>query len=248
MNVLAAALALVALLLSFAPGAHAAEKLRIAASGGYPPFNYTDGAGRFQGFDIDVARALCARMEAECSFVQQDWEGLIPALRAGEFDAIAASMSITAKRRELVSFTDRYYSNVVRFVARTGSDFDPADLAGRTIGAARATIASDWLEENAADIATVRLYTDQEELLRDLVAGRVDAIFGDGLGSHAWLEGPDGGGFEFAGAGYRLDEGIGIAVRKEDEDLRHRLNHALQGILADGTYEEIDARYFPFRC
>ena len=246
MNVLAAALALVALVLSFAPGAHAAEKLRIAASGGYPPFNYTDGAGRFQGFDIDVARALCARMEAECSFVQQDWEGLIPALRAGEFDAIAASMSITAKRRELVSFTDRYYSNVVRFVARTGSGFDPADLGGRTIGAARATIASDWLEENAADIATVRLYTDQEELLRDLVAGRVDAIFGDGLGSHAWLEGPDGSGFEFAGAGYRLDEGIGIAVRKEDEDLRHRLNHALQGILADGTYEEINARYFPF--
>ena len=250
MNLLGAAfalVALVALVLSSAPGAHAAaEKLRIATTGGYPPFNYTDDAGRFQGFDIDIARALCARMEAECAFVRQDWEGLIPALRAGEFDAIAASMSITAKRRELVSFTDRYYSNVVRFVARTGSGFDPADLGGRTIGAARATIAWDWLEENAADIATVRLYTDQEELLRDLVAGRVDAIFGDGLGSHAWLEGAEGSGFEFAGAGYRLDEGIGMAVRKEDEGLRHRLNYALQGILADGTYEEINARYFPF--
>ena len=176
----------------------------------------------------------------------EEWERLIPELRASSFDAIAASMSITEKRRQLVSFTDRYYSNVVRFVARKGSGFDPANPAGKTIGASRATIASDWLEANLAGTATIKLYTGQQELHRDLAAGRLDAMFGDSLGSYAWLRGPEGAGFEFVGVEYRLDEGIGIAVRHEDAALLLRLNDALKAVLADGTYERINARYFPF--
>ena len=243
MRLLAAALILT--LLAATP-TFAAEKLRIATTGGYPPFNYVDDAGDISGFDVDIARALCTQLGTECEIVLEEWERLIPELRAGSFDAIAASMSITEKRRELVSFTDRYYSNVVRFVTRKGSGSDPADAAGKTIGAASATIASDWLEENLAGTATIRLYTGQEELHRDLVAGRLDAMFGDGLGSYAWLQGPEGAGFEFVGEGYRLDEGIGIAVRHEDVSLLQRLNGALEAILENGTYERINARYFPF--
>lgn len=224
----------------------AAEKLRIATTGGYPPFSYVDDGGEVAGFDVDIARALCTELGAECEIVLEDWERLIPELRAGTFDAIAASMSITEKRRQLVSFTEHYYSNVVRFVAPKGSGFDPADAAGKTIGAARATIASDWLEANLAGTATIRLYTGQQELRRDLVAGRLDAMFGDGLGSYAWLQGLEGAGFAFAGEGYRLDEGIGIAVRHEDASLLSRLNGALEAILENGTYERINARYFPF--
>ena len=185
-------------------------------------------------------------MKAECTFVRQDWEGLIPALRAGRFDAIVSSMSITEKRRRLVAFTERYYSSGVRFVARKGSGFDPEDPAGRTVGAMRATIASDWLEDNRSKFAGIRLYTDQEALDRALVEGRVDAAFGDALGFWKWLGSPEGAGFAYAGEPYRLDEGIGIAVRKEDETLRQRLNRAIQAILVDGTYEKINARYFPF--
>ena len=224
----------------------AAEKLRIATTGDYPPFTYVDDAGETAGFDVDIALALCTELGAECEIVLEEWERLIPELRAGSFDAIAASVSITEKRRQLVSFTDRYYSNVVRFVAREGSGFDPADAAGKTIGAARATIASDWLEANLAGTATIELYTGQQELHGDLVSGRLDAIFGDSLGSHAWLQGPVGAGFEFVGEGYRLDEGIGIAVRHEDASLLQRLNGALKAILENGTYERINARYFPF--
>ena len=224
----------------------AAEKLRIATTGGYPPFTYVDDAGEIAGFDVAIARALCTELGVQCEVVLEEWERLIPELRAGSFDAIAASMSITEKRRELVSFTERYYSNMVRFVTRKGSGFDPADAAGKTIGAARATIASDWLEENLADTSTIRLYTGQEELHGDLVAGRLDAMFGDGLGSYAWLQSPHGAGFEFVGEGYRLDEGIGIAVRHEDVSLLQRLNGALEAILENGTYERINARYFPF--
>ena len=193
-----------------------------------------------------TSRALCAELGVECELVLEEWERLIPELRAGSFDAIAASMSITEERRQLVSFTDRYYSNMVRFVTRKGSGFDPADAAGKTIGAASATIASDWLEENLAGTATIRLYTGQEELHGDLVAGRLDAMFGDGLGSYAWLQGPEGADFAFVGEGYRLDEGIGIALRHEDASLLQRLNGALEAILANGTYERINVRYFPF--
>ncbi len=244
MRLLAASLALAVLAAAFP--SLAAEKLRIATTGDYPPFTYVDDAGELAGFDVDIALALCAELDTECEIVLEEWERLIPELRAGSFDAIAASMSITGKRRELVSFTDRYYSNVVRFVARKGSGFDPADAAGTTIGAARATIASDWLEANLAGTATIELYSGQQDLYGDLVAGRLDAIFGDGLGSHAWLQGPEGAGFEFVGEGYRLDEGIGIAVRHEDASLLSRLNAALEAILANGTYKRINARYFPF--
>ncbi len=109
----------------------APEKLRVGVDPGYPPFSHIDDAGRLKGFDIDIALALCARLEAECAFVRQDWEGLIPGLRAKKFDAIVSSMSITEKRRRLVAFTDRYFSNIVRFVARKGAGFAPAAPAGR---------------------------------------------------------------------------------------------------------------------
>ena len=127
----------------------------------------------------------------------EEWERLIPELRFGSFSAVAASMSITEKRHELVSLTERYYSNMVRFVARKRAGFDAADPAGKTIGAARAMIASDWLKANLmTGTAAVMLDTGQQEFHGDLAAGRLDAMFGDGLGSHAWLQGLEGAGFE----------------------------------------------------
>ena len=152
------AVALIFVLLCSAPvvgDVKAVERLRIGVDPAYPPFSDIDDSDRLTGFDIDIAVALCARMKAECAFVRQDWEGLIPALRAGRFDAIVSSMSITEKRRRLVAFTERYYSSGVRFVARKGSGFDPEDPAGRTVGAMRATIASDWLEDNRSKFADI---------------------------------------------------------------------------------------------
>ena len=220
--------------------------LRIGIAPNYPPFSHVDDDGQFSGFDVDIAMALCARLEVECVFVRQDWEELIPGLRDGEFDAIVSSMSITEERRRLVSFTERYYSNVVRFVTRKDSGFNPEAPAGRTIGASRATVSSDWLEANLSGIADIRLFTESGAPLQALVEGRVDAVMGDGLGFWNWLQSSQGADFDFAGDGYRIDEGIGIAVRKEDDTLRLRLNQAIGTILADGTYETINARYFPF--
>ena len=239
------ACALAAILL-FSAGPAAAGTLRIGTVGDYPPFNYIDEAGELTGFDVDIARALCAEMEVRCLFQLHPWPVLIPELRAGTFDAIVASMSITEERRRLVAFTDRYYSNVSRFVTSEAPHFHPERPAGMVIGAMRDTIASDWLEENVGETARIRLYDSKTEVLDALRRAQVDAVFGDLLGLHAWLNSHDGASFRFIGKGLHLDRGIGIAVRQEDEDLRLRINESLETILADGTYRRINARYFPF--
>ena len=197
--------------------------LRIGTEGYYPPFNFIDETGELKGFDIDIARALCARMEVECEFVVQDWDGIIPALLEKKYDAIVASMSITDERKRVVSFSDKYYSNQVRFVAAKGRGFDPAFLSGKKIGAQRATIAASWLKDNAG-AAQVLLYDTQETVFLDLAAGRLDAVFGDGLMLYEWLQTEAGAEHQMVGDAYRMDEGIGIAVRKEDDELRKRLS------------------------
>ena len=235
------------LLILLVAGPAAAGTLRVGTVGDYPPFNYIDDAGELTGFDVDIARALCDEMEVECHFIQEKWAELIISLRAGKFDAIAASMSITERRKRVVSFTDHYYSNVSRFVTSKSSNFHPeSNLAGMVIGAYADSIASDWLEENVADVTTIELYGSPPELHDALMNAEVDAIFGDALGLYAWVTGPTGSSFTFVGAGLHLDEGIGIAVRQEDDELRQQLNQAIAAILADGTYRRINARYFPF--
>ena len=130
-------------------------------------------------------------------------------------------------------------------MAGKGGGFDPGFLSGKNIGAQRATIAASWLEENAGH-AQVKLYDTQENVFLDLTAGRLDAVFGDGLMLYEWLQTDAGADYRLVGDAYSLDEGIGIAVRKEDDELRKRLNAALAAILADGTYARINAKYFPF--
>ena len=191
------------------------------------------------GVALDIALALCERLNAECTFVRQGWEGLVPALGTGSFDTIVSSMSITGNRWRPVAFAGRYYSNVVRFVARKDWGFDPEAPAGRNIGAARATVSSTWLGANHFGVADIRLFTELGAPLRALVEGRLDAVFGDGLGFWNWLRSPKGASL---GDFYWLDESIGITVRKEDEASPHRLNQALKRILADRTYSKINAR------
>ena len=219
--------------------------LRIGTEGRYPPFNYTDETGELKGFDVDIALALCERLEVKCELVAQDWDGIIPALLANKYDAIVASMSITDERKKVVSFTDRYYSNQVRFLAAKSSRFDPAYPSGKTIGAQRGTVAAGWLEENAG-AAEFKLYDNQENVFLDLKSGQLDAVFGDGIMLYEWLQTDGSDEFHLVGDGYSLDEGIGIAVRKEDDELRQAVNAALADIVTDGTYAKINAKYFPF--
>ena len=229
-------------------GAGEWQKIRIGTEGAYPPFNYIDKAGQLQGFDIDIARALCAKMQVECSLVAQDWDGIIPGLLARKYDAIIASMSITPERKRRVAFTDPYYSNTLAFIAKKGSGFktDKASLKGKFIGAQRATVSSQYAEDNLSGVIKLKLYDTQEAAYLDLTSGRLDAVLADKLPSYNWLQSDAGKAFEFVGDPIDIGDKIGIAIRKRNQDLAQMFNKALAAILEDGTYQKINAKYFPF--
>ncbi|MEH6387166.1 ABC transporter substrate-binding protein [Pseudomonas profundi] len=224
-----------------------AETLRIGTEGAYPPFNMINSKGEVVGFDIDIGMALCEEMGVECTVVTSDWDGLIPALNTRRFDFLIAGMSITDERKQAVDFTDPYYTNKLQFVAPKKSDFkvDKASLEGKTIGTQRATLAGQWLEDNLGDVVDIRLYDTQENVYLELNSGRIDGALADKFVQHDWLQSEAGQDFEFKGEPVFDDDEIGIAVRKGDP-LRERLNKALAAIIEDGTYEEINAKYFPF--
>ncbi|WP_051560102.1 transporter substrate-binding domain-containing protein [Marinobacterium jannaschii] len=227
--------------------AQAGDKLRIATEGAWAPFNFIDASGKPRGFDVDIANALCEKMQAECTIVTQDWDGLIPGLKVKKFDAIVASMSITEDRLKQVDFTDPYYTGGLRYVAAKGSKFDTsrAALKGKVIGAQRATVAGQYLEDNLDGVVDIKLYDNNDAVYLDLKAGRLDGALSDELPTYEWLKSDTAKGFEYKGPAFAKDDKIGIAVRKGDE-LRQRMNKALQEILADGTYDVINAQYFPF--
>jgi polar amino acid transport system substrate-binding protein len=229
--------------LSFAAGAASAQSLKIATEGAYPPFNNTTADGELVGFDVDIAKALCEAMGRECEIVAQDWDGIIPGLVQGKYDAIVASMSITPERQETIDFTNPYYSNYLALVAKDGGSFTMDDVEDKTIGAQRATVASQWAEDQFGRRGDVKLYDTQTAAYSDLTAGRIDVLVSDYLPVAEWLkDNPD-----YALIGDKIDIGdkIGIGIRKGEDELKEALNAALDQIRADGTYKAINDQYFP---
>lgn len=233
--------------------AQALDKVRIGTEGAYPPFNYIDQDGNLQGFDVDIAQALCDAANLECEFVTQSWDGMIPALLAKKYDAIIASMSITEERKQKVDFTDRYYQTPARFVKHKDLDLEinKQELEGLTVGVQRATVSANFINDNFDDVLKIKSYDTQEEANMDMVSGRVDLLFADSVVLQTgFLEQEEGQDYEFVGPGYTDEEwfgqGIGIAVRKGDDELRETLNQAIETILEDGTYQKINDKYFDF--
>ena len=239
--------AVAALGLLFAPLA-AAEDFRIGVEGAYPPFSAVDESGELVGFDIDIARALCAEMKADCELVQQDWDGIIPALLAKKYDAIIASMSDTEERREQVSFTEHYYKDGAKFVRKEGSGIrvSYSGLAGKKVGVQRGTVTDTFLtaEFEGADI---KRYDTLENAHLDLSQGRLDLVLADQFVQQDWADKNDG--YETTGHTYTNPKyfgNIAIAVRKEDNQLRERLNTAILAIRGSGKYKAINDKYFSF--
>lgn len=228
-----------------------AQTLTIGTEGAYPPFNYIESDGTIAGFDVDIALELCARMEVECDVVAQDWDGIIPGLLASKYDVIVASMFITEERREQVDFTDPYYLAAMTHVVPLGSgitEFTNESLSGLIIGAQSGTTQADYAEATYPD-AEIRLYPTQDEVNLDMASGRIDLQVGDMLPMLDWTtKTEDGACCELAGEPITdpafVGDGVGMAVRQEDDELRERLNAALAEIRADGTYAEINDRYF----
>jgi len=246
-------LSLVAAVMSVVSVANAADwsKIRVGTEGAYPPFNFIDSDGELKGFDTEIAKALCAKLEAECTFTTQDWDGIIPALLANKFDIIIASMSITEERMKKVDFTDKYYATPARFVATRGTSItstSPEALAGKTLGAQSSTTHGGYLEDNYTD-SDIRLYATLDEANADLATGRLDAVMADSVVLWDWTENTDEGQCcALVGENYTelWSTGVGMAVRKSDPELTAMFNKALAEILADGTYKTINDKYFTF--
>jgi polar amino acid transport system substrate-binding protein len=225
--------------------------LRIATEGAYPPFNYVTSDGKLAGFDVEIGRALCEKMQAKCSFVAQDWDGIIPALLANKYDVIIASMFITAERRKVVDFTDPYQKSAMTFVVPSDSqltDFSPTAMAGKTIGAQGSTTQGDYLTKAYPD-SEVRLYPTQDAVNLDLASGRLDAQVGDMIPMLDWTKkSKDGSCCKIAGEPISdpkyVGDGVGMALRQDDDELREALNAALAVIITDGTYKTINDKFF----
>ena len=236
-----------------ATGAFAQDVVRIGTEGAYPPFNFKDADGTLKGFDVDIAKALCAKMEVTCEFVTQDWDGIIPALQANKYDAIIASMSITDERKKQVDFTDKYYNTPPAIVVAADSDLviengDTSPLAGKTIGAQSSTTHANYAEQKIEG-ATVKLYPTPAEAQADLEAGRIDAIIDDVVVGDEYVK-KSGGKAKLAGTltpdPVINGAGAGIAIRKGETELRDKFNAAIKAIREDGTYEKVQSDYFTF--
>jgi arginine/ornithine transport system substrate-binding protein len=210
------------------------KKVRLGVEGAYPPFSYVDPDGRLAGFDIEIAQALCDQMRVECPMVQQDWDGIIPALLARKYDAIIASMSITEERKKKVAFTGKYYNT-----------------PGKTVGVQRATTYDNFITAEFGSGVKLKRYATQDEAYLDAAAGRLDLLMADSVAmKDGFLITEQGQAWEFVGPDY-LDPkyfgvGAGIAIRKQDKDLVAAFNRAIKAIRANGTYDRIAKKYFDF--
>jgi len=238
--------ALGSLLLGAAVSA-SAETIRIAIDGSYAPFAVVDKEGQLQGFDVDIANALCEQMQADCKILPQPWEGIISGLQVKKFDAIISSMSVTEERSQAVDFSAPYYSNVLALLGAKSLQLGqlPEAMYGRSVGAYRSTVSSQYLEDNFADKVNIKLYDTQENAYLDLTAGRIDLLVSDKFPAWNWLQSKEAQGFEFKGEDIDIQDKVAVAVRKGSE-LKGAFSKAIAEIVASGRYQEINQRYFPF--
>ena len=265
-------LTLVSILLSMITVSYAGEwsKIRIGTEGAYPPWNGTNAAGELEGAEIDLAADLCARMNAECELVVQDWDGMIPALEIGKFDAIMAGMSITEERMVKIDFSIGYMTEPASLSALSGSalgtlkapgklNLDNMNseakgllatiqsvLAGKTVGVQTSTTHENFLNEHM-DGVDIKVYDTQQNMELDLAAGRIDAALSDKASMQAFAETGVGNRVKLIGPdlfGGSLGGGVGVGIRKADSDLRVMFNKAISEASADGSIKSISIRWF----
>lgn len=230
-----------------------AEQVKLGfAAEPYPPFTSLDASGKWVGWEVEFADAVCKEAKLDCVITPVAWDGIIPALTTKKIDMIVGSMSITEERLKTIDFSDKYYNTPTSVMGPKDEKFDatPASLAGKIIGVQVSTIHADYVKKHFADAAEIKEYQTQDEANQDLAAGRVDAVQADAIALDAFLKSEAGACCELKGNVVDdpaiLGLGVGVGVRKEDTALKDKLNAAIKAIRANGTYDAISKKYFDF--
>ncbi|SEN48202.1 polar amino acid transport system substrate-binding protein [Lihuaxuella thermophila] len=217
--------------------------MTFAMSGLYKPFNFRDSqnGGALSGFDVEIGKALAKEMGLKPKPVTNPWESIIAGLQARKYDAIIGSMAITEKRKKAVGFTKPYYRSGAQIFVKAGNTSirTAEDLKGKKIGVVKATTFIDLAKKYSPHIVE---YTSDNTALQDLPTGRIDAVITDqavGLYAMKHMKFP----IRDIGKPLTMDE-MAIAVHPDNEQLREKLNQALDQIIQDGTYEKISRKWF----
>ncbi|MDU7482414.1 MAG: arginine ABC transporter substrate-binding protein [Hafnia alvei] len=225
--------------------ASAAETIRFAAEASYPPFEFMDANNQMQGFDIDLANAICKQMKATCTFTNQSFDSLIPSLKFKRIDAVISGMDITPERQKQVAFTAPYYDNSALFIAEKGKVADIAALKGKRVGMQNGSTHQKYLQEKHPEITPVP-YDSYQNAILDLKNGRLDAVFGDTAVVNEWLK----QNATLSAVDDKVTDpnyfgtGLGIAVRQNNAELLNQFNTALNQLKQDGTYKTIYSKWF----
>ncbi|MFT5930765.1 MAG: polar amino acid transport system substrate-binding protein [Oceanospirillaceae bacterium] len=215
----------------------------------YLPFSAESASGNLEGWEIEIAEAICAAMNEDCVWVKTAWDGLIPALTSNKIDAIINSMSITEERMKTIDFSNKYYNTPAVIVAPKESNIsaDAASVNGMIVGVQVATTHANYVEAHM-DSATVKSYQNFDEHNQDLFAGRLDAVVGDSMAMQPFLTSAEGQCCEIKGDLHDISvfgPGVGVGLRK-GSDLTAKINAAIDQIRTDGTFDKISAPYFNF--
>ena len=228
--------------------------VRFLTEGDFPPFNYLDEDGVLNGFNVDLARALCNEIGASCDIRVRPWDELLVALKREAADAVIAGHAVTAETLRDVEFTERYFHTPGRFAAKietAKTDIVPEQLYGRSIAVARGTPHEAYVKAFFRD-SRVIVFETAEQAREALLQGKSDYVFDDGIGLAFWINGTlsrrccEMRGGPFFEPRY-FGDGVGIAVPQNDPQIRALLNAALHKVRASGRFDELVSRYFPHR-
>jgi arginine/ornithine transport system substrate-binding protein len=247
-----AAIALAALCLN--ASAKEWKEVTIAMDATYPPFESVAADGKLVGFEVDLANALCDELKLKCKLVNVAFDALIPGLVTKKSDALITSLNINEERKRMIDFTDPYYRMENRFVAKKGANItvSPEGLKGKTIAVQAGTAQASYVRKAYGSVADVKYYQGASEPYLELLSGRADLHFGFVVQINDSFLSKDGKGYELIGPSLSgkddksLGEGVAVAIRKDDKELKALFNQGLQALRKNGTLKKINDKYFPF--